>query len=68
MAIQTKQIDIVKAIAILTDVDRFCYPGYSYLHMAAFTKVDDIYNFIYRHTPQLNDKGHVFQQKWIFEK
>ena len=49
MAIQTNQIDIIKEIAKLTDVDRswVLNPGYSYLHMAVFTKKDDIYDFIY---------------------
>ena len=49
MAIQTNRIDIIKEIAKLTDVDRswVLNPGYSYLHMAVFTKRDDIYDFIY---------------------
>ena len=49
MAIQTNRMDIIKEVAKLTDVDRswVLNPGYSYLHMAVFTKRDDIYDFIY---------------------
>ena len=50
MALQTwpLNIDIIKEIAMLTDVDEFCpgAGGYSYLHMAVFTLNDDIFKLI----------------------